>query len=457
MPAPFRLSLSARLLKQVSMPARTEKPDASQANDCRPGLRASFREFRVRFRSMLRGPSAPDQRNQRYLVLDAMPVGFVEGIITFLPVFLVRLGASGLILGLLSSLPALVGMLLAVPAGQFLARQRSIVRLTSVARLVCYASYSLIGLVPFLLSYGQSEAITAIWVWAAVPQVVVIVGITAIMGAASAPDNRLALLGRRWSLVCLISTGTILVAGQALGLIAFPLNYQVLFLLCALGAAGTYLITSRIELTNDTSHTVHYASRDLLGQYRNTLRTNRAFVNFTSSHMVLRLGMAMAAPLLPIYWVRNVQASDAAVSYINSGIMAAAIVGYAVWSRASQRHGSRRVLLMTGLGVALYPFLTAMTHREALLVLWSVMVGFFVAGQDLALFDMLYATCPPDERPVYLGLFQATSYLAIFIGPLAGTLLADAIGIVPALMACSALRLAGLGLVARVVVPGRTS
>ena len=167
--------------------------------------------------------------------------------------------------------------------------------------------------------------------------------------------------------------------------------------------------------------------------------------------------MAMAAPLLPIYWVRNVQASDAAVSYINSGIMAAAIIGYAVWSRASQRHGSRRVLLITGLGVALYPFLTAMTHREALLVLWSVMVGFFVAGQDLALFDMLYATCPPDERPVYLGLFQATSYLAIFIGPLAGTLLADAIGIVPALMACSALRLAGLGLVARVAVPGRTS
>ena len=46
---------------------------------------------------------------------------------SFLSVFMVRLGATDFQVGLLTAMPALTGMLLAMPAGEFLSRQRHIV------------------------------------------------------------------------------------------------------------------------------------------------------------------------------------------------------------------------------------------------------------------------------------------------------------------------------------------
>ncbi|MFO7697716.1 MAG: MFS transporter [Anaerolineae bacterium] len=368
-----------------------------------------------------------------------------------MPIFLVRLGASHLILGLVSSLPAVAGMLLAVPAGQLLARSRNIVRLVSVARALCYFSFALIGLVPFLMTRFQPEIVVTVWAISAVPQVLVFVGITAIIGMTAGPDGRFLLLSRRWSLMGLVTTGTILIAGQALRLLAFPLNYQVMFLLSAFGAAGTYMATIPIELSMAPPPVQQPSLLALLRRHALTLRGNRDFVNLAASHMVLRLGMSLALPLLPIYWVRNLHASDAAVSFINGAAVLASIVGYFVWTRSSQRRGPRWVLLFSSLGVSLYPLLTGLTQQVGLLALWAIVAGFFVAGQDLALIDLLFIHCPPNEQPVYVGFYQATSQLANAIAPLAGTALAGAIGIVPALIASSALRLVGLGLMARLV------
>ncbi len=52
-------------------------------------------------------------RNQRSVIIDGIGVGIVGGIATFLAVFLARLGASPLLVGLLTSMPAFTGLLLA--------------------------------------------------------------------------------------------------------------------------------------------------------------------------------------------------------------------------------------------------------------------------------------------------------------------------------------------------------
>ena len=50
--------------------------------------------------------------------------GITAGVGSFLSVFMVRLGATDFQVGLLTAMPALTGMLLAMPAGEFLSRQR---------------------------------------------------------------------------------------------------------------------------------------------------------------------------------------------------------------------------------------------------------------------------------------------------------------------------------------------
>jgi len=72
-------------------------------------------------------PRTVAERNVRAVLVDGIGVGIATGVGSFLAIFLVRLGASGLLIGLLTSLPALTGALLAVPIGRFLERQRNIV------------------------------------------------------------------------------------------------------------------------------------------------------------------------------------------------------------------------------------------------------------------------------------------------------------------------------------------
>src|SRR6476661_9407547 len=110
-------------------------------------------------------PANVQQRNVRNVLIDGIGVGLVNGVATFLSVFLVRLGASPFLVGLLTSMPALTGIMLAIPVGRLLERQRNIVPWYSRARVWVLSSYALTGLVPFIFA-GTNAAIPIIAIWA---------------------------------------------------------------------------------------------------------------------------------------------------------------------------------------------------------------------------------------------------------------------------------------------------
>jgi hypothetical protein len=107
---------------------------------------------------------------------------------------------------------------------------------------------------------------------------------------------------------------------------------------------------------------------------------------------------------------------------------------------------------VAALGVSFYPALTALTQQPNVLILWAGLAGLFVAGVDLVFFDIVLSTCPANDQAAYVGMYQTTLYVATFLAPLAGTALSTTIGIVPALILATVLRLAGFGLMARLKV-----
>ena len=64
------------------------------------------------------------RRNFINVQIDGIGVGLASAAAPFLPVFLVRLGATNFQVGLLTTMPAVTGLLLAVAVGRFLQRQR---------------------------------------------------------------------------------------------------------------------------------------------------------------------------------------------------------------------------------------------------------------------------------------------------------------------------------------------
>lgn len=146
-------------------------------------------------------PASVEKRNWRNVLIDGIGVGIASGIGSFLSVFLVRLGASSFLVGLLTAMPALTGILLAISVGQFLTRQRQIVPWFSLARLLVISCYALTGLVPFVFRENVAEIIVAIWALATLPQTVVSVGFTVVMGQVAGPRGRVALMSQRWSIL----------------------------------------------------------------------------------------------------------------------------------------------------------------------------------------------------------------------------------------------------------------
>ncbi len=333
----------------------------------------------VRLWDVLFRPSTLEQSNQRNVLIDGIGVGITAGVGSFLSVFLVRMGASSFLVGLLTAMPALTGMLMAIPVGEFLARRPNIVPWFARSRFVVLSCYVLTGLVPFLFTSRRPEIIILIWALATLPQTLVSVAFTVVMGGVAGPGGRVTLMSRRWAILGLTNSLTVVIVGQLLRLFDFPLNYQIVLIGSAIGAFISVVFSSSIKLPPQE---VSAARQGLIQTFRenvSTLRHNKAFVNFTIAQFIFRSGMALAVPLFPIFWVKNVGATDPQISAIYSVQTFVLMGAYFLWARVSQRRGERWVLLVTAFGLSFYPLLTALTTTpqcvDSLGCVWGLVYG----------------------------------------------------------------------------------
>lgn len=385
------------------------------------------------------------RRNFRYVLIDAIGVGFAGAAGPFLPVFLTRLGATSTQVGLLTSMPGITGLVLSIAVGRFLQTRRNIVPWFSLARMLVLSSYALTGLVPFFVKDQASIiAILIIWALVTLPQTIVAVAFTVVMNAVAGPQRRYDLMSRRWSILGITTSLTVFTAGLILERIKFPHNYQFVFLGLSVGAFFSYYFSSRIKLLDNEPPAMITSTRSLretLGNYLKLLRGNPAFISFASRRFVYMFGATLAAPLFPLYLVREVQASDAwigTISMVGSGVV---MIGYYFWARQSRLHGSRPVLLWVTLVVGLYPAALAMTRRVEVIVLLAGVAGIFQAGLDLVFFDELMKTVPIEYSATFVSIAQSLQHMSAIVAPLVGTFLADQIGLGGALLVSSAIRL----------------
>lgn len=403
------------------------------------------RTIRGAFRTVTTRPASLYERNARNVMIDGMGVGLVTGVATFLSVFLIRLGASNLQVGLLTAMPAVTGALLAIPIGDFIQRRSNIILWYARSRLWVLSSYALTGLIPFVAGNRTIAAIIVIWALATLPQTMVNLTFTLVMSAVAGPEKRMALMSRRWTTLGVVNALSVALVGWTLDRMRFPINYQAVFVASFLGGLLSYYFSTSIVLP-EGGHVPSGERRRWYAAFtgmRRTLAAQRAFSRFVAAQFVYRCGMSMAIPLFPLYWVRIAQASDASIGLINTVSSGVLMIAYALWIAASRRRGERWVLLVCGAGLALYPVLVAFSGEVWQLVLLGGMAGIFVAGADLVLFDLLIATCSPELRGPSVGLYHTTSYIATFAAPLIATAAADRVGIIPMLLVAAGLRAAG--------------
>jgi hypothetical protein len=382
---------------------------------------------------------------------DAIGVGLASAAAQFLSVFLTRLGATGSQVGLLTSMPAFTGLLIAIPVGRFLQTRRKIVPWFSGSRLLVISSYALTAVVPFIFPEEWIvPAILLIWMAATIPQIVLNVTFSVVMNAVAGPTRRYDLMSRRWSILGLTTAITVALTGQVLVRIDFPINYQIVFLSLSLGGLLSFYFSSHIQIPDLEAppRKAEGETRSGIKEYWSLLKRYPDFLSFTTKRFVYLFGFTLAVPLFPLYYVRSVGAPDSWIGFINTAQTAVLLIGYFMWTKLSKNRGNRFVLLCTTFSLALFPALMASTKQLQVIVILAAIAGIFQAGIDLVFFDELMKTVPIEYSATFVSFAQGVQYSAALVAPLLGTYFADQFGIEVGLLISSGVRFFGFVLFA---------
>jgi MFS family permease len=249
------------------------------------------------------------------------------------------------------------------------------------------------------------------------------------------PANRRASVnGMRWTVMGITTALAGALFGYMLDTMAFPLNYQIVFIISFLGGStgmvfwGKMRIPENAQVAREEHRTESIKTQ--IGTYWQSIKVP-AFLRYELTISVLRIALNLPVALYSIYWIRELNASDLWIGWRATASRLAMIVGYFLWGKVVQRRGHVIPLLVCTLGAGLTPVLTAFIPGQTWLPAVAIVQGLFITGMNLSTFDILFTVCPADRRPTFFAVNTMLASLMIFLSPMLGSALADRIGIRP--------------------------
>lgn len=406
--------------------------------------------------------------NFRHLYADVLWFGVLLGsTMGFLSVYAARLSAAGFQIALLTAGPAAVNLLFSLPAGRWL-EGRSLIRSTFQSSLWHRAWYLAFVPLPWLfIAPHQVWLLILLILLMSVPGTILAVAFNAMFAEVVPSEWRAHVVGRRQGVLAISATATSLVCGGLLDRIVFPLNYQIVFAIGAVGAACSSYHLGRIR----SLHLDHAEERGLRSvndpgrpgflRFGDAMRSPVGLRFLTRpDRPLLRLdplrgpfGLLLVAfllfytfqyvpiPLFPLFWVQDLHLSDGAISLGNALFYAMMLVASLGLPSLSTRYGHRRVLLLGALLYSLYPLLNGLASDASLFWISSLIGGGVWSLTSGGLVNRLMERVPEDDRPAYMAWHNLVLNLGILAGSTLGPAFGDWLGLRQALLISAALRL----------------
>lgn len=425
------------------------------------------------FRRLFINPDVPMQYRSNFvhLYFDIGWFGILSGSAAgFLGVYLTRLGAAGLHIGLLSATGAMVSLLLAIPAGRWLER-RPVSRAVFWASIAQRSFYLLWIPLPWLLNaQGQIWAMISFAFLMAIPATALGVGFNALFASAVPPEWRAQVAGIRNVVLSVTFMATSLGSGYILNHVTFPAGYQIVFAIGAFGALMSSLHLYFVRHIPAAGAPIHAlepstgsgprrmpspvtdgrpASPPRPSLRRDWRAAIRADVWKTPFGVILVVMLAftlaqnLALPLFPIYFVRNMGLTDAQIGIGTAVFYLSHLIGSTQLARLSHKFGHHKVTAYSSMALCLYPIILGLTHTPFLYFFLQTIGGLVWSMLGGAQANYLLENIPENDRPAYLAWYSVVANASILAGSLVGPVLSNWMGINPALIVFGVLRLLG--------------
>jgi len=395
----------------------------------------------------------PEYRsNFLHLYFDIAWFGVLSGsAVNFLNIYATRLGASGLQIGLIGAMSAIVNLFLAIPAGRWLQTQHT-GKAIFWSSVFYRAGFITFVFLPWLFNaYGQVTAIIAITFFMAIPLTPLGVGFNALFAESVPSEYRAHVAGIRNAMLAIFFMLTSLVSGYILDKVAFPIGYQIVFGIGAFGAAmSSYHLYFVRPLQMDTPTLPSYPKPDSLKSIfspRILFSSLRLDIWSTKFKKVLiglfafHFSQYLAIPLFPLFNVRVLNLNDNEIGIGTALFYLTVLLGSTQLRKFAYKIGNRNVTGWGAVGMAVYPFLLSLSNNVWHFYGISLFGGFVFALINGALANYMLEHIPAHDRPSHLAWYAVILNMAVLIGSLGGPAFADITGLTTALMIFALLRL----------------
>jgi MFS family permease len=423
-----------------------------------PDLAAPVHRVRRAVSSLARNPSvegiSPEaarhaRRNFRLGVTNGILLTLVDGLFApsiVLALFVVRLGGSNLLVGLLPAIATGGWFLPQVFIAGRVQGQLYVMRWYRATALVRSVCLILLTMVTFSLGGNPGLLLGAFFLLYTVYSLAG--GISGIpwlemVGKMIPPRRRGTFFSLRsfWGgLLAMLASGFLaaLLAEKAFGGLAFPMNFAVLFGVVTVLATAGFVAWMSMREPKATVTAKPITMRALMRRGRELLRVDHEYRSFT----IVRILLALATIADPFYAVFAKTVLGAPNEVIGLYVAASAGAGLAsnfIWGPLGDRASNRTLMTVTAISVALVPLSAlvipllgmALSAAAVSTVFAAVFVfqGLAAGSARIVNNNMLLTIAPAAERATYIGFLNTVLGLVTFIPPLGGAVV-DAVGYV---------------------------
>lgn len=355
----------------------------------------------------------------------------------FFSMFARRMGAGDYQIGLISSLPALVSILALIPGSLIVDKGINKKRIVSTLILLFGIMYPLAAITPTLGSYSVPIYITiiALMNW---PFSVFNISWQSFFSDVMASRFTSAFT-KRTRAATFLGTTTALAAGLLLAYIPKDNNqriliYQLFFCFAFFLALLQSWILHKITVPETSFHIKeHRPSMLVLKECLSNLISIKEFRNFVLLSFIFHLSWHMAWPLFFIYQVDVIGVNEAWLSYVNVALGFAGVLSYSFWGKAIEKKGSRLILIVGTLGLAVNALTIIFVKTPFILLIQSTVTGLTYSAFTLAIFENLVEVVPMKNKTINIAMYTTLISLSQLISPMFGVWLYKQTSIVYAL------------------------
>ena len=339
----------------------------------------------------------------------------------YLAAFGVFLGSGTLVIGLLASLPLLLGSLAQLGAVGLLDRASRRKPFVTIPAFLQALTWIPVLLAPYLFpARGPALLLVFSLAYFALGSVIAPAW-NSWMGDLVPPERRGEYFGRRdrlrtlWQFVAVLAAGGILSLGRRGG--SEFSGFAVIFAIALVARlASTYYQTRMIEPPYQPPSREHAFT--VLDFVKRIPTSN--FGQFTLYVAAIHATTFLAGPFFTLYMLRDLQFNYLEFTAASTVFILAQAITFANWGRVGDRFGNLVVLKWTGIAIPFVPMLWLISPRFEFILVYQILSGFVWAGFNLSSANFLFDAVSPPKRARCVAYYNVLVNAGVLVGAFVG-------------------------------------